>query len=72
MVADVSGDVRPLQVEKDETVSNVKAVLEVEFGVPTDRQMLMFEGRLLNNDQKLSDAGVKDNDMLMMQVGNCF
>lgn len=72
MVADLSGDVRPLQVEKDETVANVKAVLEVEFGVPTDRQMLHFEGKMLTNEQKLSEAGVKDNDMLMMQVTSYF
>jgi len=67
-VTNVEGDVRPLSAESNETVANIKAVLEIEFGIPMDRQQLTFEGKILSNEQTLSAAGVKNNDMMMVQA----
>ena len=59
-------DVRLIGVDSDETVENVKAILEVEFNLPLARQVLSFEGKILNNASRLCDAGVKNNDMLTL------
>jgi DNA damage-inducible protein 1 len=59
-------DVRPIEVESDETIENIKAILEVEFNLPILRQVLSFEGKVLDNASRLSSSGVKNNDMLML------
>jgi DNA damage-inducible protein 1 len=67
-VSDIEGDVRVIEVDENETVENVKAVLEVEFAVPLKQQLLFFETKQLENNQRLNAAGVKNDDMIMMQA----
>lgn len=55
-----------LDVDRDESVENVKALLEVETQVPLQRQQLLYNGKEMNNSQKLSVLGVKDDDLIMM------
>lgn len=55
-----------LDVDPHETVENVKALLEVETRVPLQQQQLLFSGREMRNVEKLSDLGVKDEDLVMM------
>ena len=59
-------DVRLIEADSDETVENVKAILEVEFNIPLSRQLLTFEGKVLSNTSRLNEAGVKNNDMRML------
>ncbi len=66
-VSNVEGDVRVIEVDEHETVENVKAVLEIEFAVPLQEQVLFFEAKQMGNGQRLSAFGVKNDDMLMMQ-----
>jgi hypothetical protein len=67
-VSDIAGEVRVIEVDENETVAHVKAVLEVEFAVPQSAQLLFFETKKLENHQRLNAAGVKNDDMLMMQA----
>ncbi|XP_021740791.1 DNA damage-inducible protein 1-like [Chenopodium quinoa] len=55
-----------LDVDPDEAVENVKALLEVESGVVLQQQQLMYNGREMNNHDKLSVLGVCDGDLIMM------
>ncbi|KAH9652529.1 protein DNA-DAMAGE INDUCIBLE 1 [Citrus sinensis] len=55
-----------LDVDPHETVENVKALLEVETQVPLQQQQLLYNGREMNNAEKLSALGVKDEDLVMM------
>ncbi|XP_058782157.1 protein DNA-DAMAGE INDUCIBLE 1-like [Vicia villosa] len=57
-----------LDVDPNESVENVKALLEVETSVPIQQQQILFNGNEVNNSQKLSAIGVKDDDLLMMTV----
>lgn len=66
-VSNIEGDVRVVEVDDNETVENVKAVLEVEFAVPVARQVLFFESKQLQDAQLLNAVGIKNDDMLMMQ-----
>ncbi|KAK6124036.1 hypothetical protein DH2020_042216 [Rehmannia glutinosa] len=53
-----------LDVDRDESVENLKALLEVE--VPLQQQQLLYNGREMRNSEKLSAVGVSDGDLVMM------
>ncbi|KAK4851564.1 hypothetical protein QYF36_016368 [Acer negundo] len=55
-----------LDVDPQETVENVKALLEVETRVPLQQQQLLYSGREMRDVEKLSVLGVKDEDLVMM------
>ncbi|CAA7016334.1 unnamed protein product [Microthlaspi erraticum] len=55
-----------LDVDSQEIVENVKALLEVESNVPIQQQQLLYNGNEMRNSDKLSSLGVKDDDLLMM------
>lgn len=55
-----------LDVDPDESVENLKALLEVETRVPLRRQQLHFNGKEMQNSEKLSAVGVRDGDLVMM------
>ncbi|CAK8565803.1 unnamed protein product [Lathyrus sativus] len=57
-----------LDVDPNESVENVKALLEVETSVPIQQQQILFNGNEVSNSQKLSALGVKDDDLLMMTI----
>jgi hypothetical protein len=43
----------------------LKALIEVEVGIPVVEQILLHDGRELTNSQKLTECGVKENDVLV-------
>lgn len=55
-----------LDVDPDESVENVKALLEVESRVPLQQQQLLYNGKEMRNHEKLSGLGVRDGDLIMM------
>eukprot|EP00245_Coleochaete_scutata_P007428 TRINITY_DN22839_c0_g1_i1.p1 TRINITY_DN22839_c0_g1~~TRINITY_DN22839_c0_g1_i1.p1 ORF type:complete len:420 (-),score=96.04 TRINITY_DN22839_c0_g1_i1:511-1770(-) len=55
-----------IEVDRNELVENVKAILEVEVSIPLAQQRIVFNGRELQNSNRLSDAGVGETDMLML------
>eukprot|EP01113_Clastostelium_recurvatum_P013292 TRINITY_DN1700_c0_g1_i1.p1 TRINITY_DN1700_c0_g1~~TRINITY_DN1700_c0_g1_i1.p1 ORF type:complete len:416 (-),score=131.40 TRINITY_DN1700_c0_g1_i1:26-1273(-) len=57
----------PLSVEPKETAENVKALIEVNTGLPLAEQVLVFNNRELPNAQTLEAAGVKDHDLVLVQ-----
>lgn len=58
-----------LDVDRDESVENLKALLEVETQVPLNQQQLLFNGKEIRNADKLRAIGVNDGDLVMMVVG---
>ncbi|KAG6407379.1 hypothetical protein SASPL_130368 [Salvia splendens] len=55
-----------LEVDRDESVENLKALLEVETRVPLQQQQLLHNGNEMGNSLKLSALGVTDGDLVMM------
>ncbi|KAG0619228.1 hypothetical protein M758_4G124600 [Ceratodon purpureus] len=55
-----------LDVEPDELVENLKAILEVETQVPLAQQQILFNGKEIPNSSRLNASGVGDNDLLML------
>eukprot|EP00268_Persea_americana_P030080 TRINITY_DN29124_c0_g1_i2.p1 TRINITY_DN29124_c0_g1~~TRINITY_DN29124_c0_g1_i2.p1 ORF type:complete len:351 (-),score=89.14 TRINITY_DN29124_c0_g1_i2:627-1679(-) len=55
-----------LDVDADESVENVKALLEVETSVSLQQQQLLFNGKEMRNAERLRSVGVGDGDLVMM------
>ncbi|KAL7130716.1 hypothetical protein ABFS83_13G152300 [Erythranthe nasuta] len=55
-----------LDIDRDESVENLKALLEVETRVPLQQQQLLYNGSEMRNSDKLSALGVGDGDLVMM------
>ncbi|KAI4374831.1 hypothetical protein MLD38_012778 [Melastoma candidum] len=55
-----------LEVDPQESVENVKALLEVETQVPLQQQQLLYNGREVRNSDRLGAVGIKDEDLLMV------
>lgn len=55
-----------LDVDPQELVENVKALLEVETQVSLQQQQLLYHGREIKNSDRLSSIGVVEGDLVMM------
>lgn len=55
-----------VEVDPDETVENLKAILEAETSLPTARQSLFYGGRQLNDRDKISQSGISEGDVIML------
>eukprot|EP00897_Mesotaenium_endlicherianum_P009986 jgi/Mesen1/9015/ME000565S08342 len=55
-----------IEVEADEQVENIKAILEVETLMPLAQQRLIFQDKELQNSERLISAGVRDGDMIRL------
>ncbi|PKA52798.1 Ubiquitin-60S ribosomal protein L40 [Apostasia shenzhenica] len=55
-----------LDIDQEESVENVKALLEVETSVPLHQQQLHFNGKEMRNSDRLSSIGIRDGDLIMM------
>ncbi|XP_042520526.1 protein DNA-DAMAGE INDUCIBLE 1 [Macadamia integrifolia] len=55
-----------LDVDPDELVENVKALLEVETRVPLQQQQLQLNGSEIRNSDRLGALGIRDGDLVTM------
>ncbi|KAH9652534.1 protein DNA-DAMAGE INDUCIBLE 1 [Citrus sinensis] len=55
-----------LDVDPHETVKLEKPLFDMHTQVPLQQQQLLYNGREMNNAEKLSALGVKDEDLVMM------
>ncbi|KAH9561211.1 hypothetical protein CY35_05G008800, partial [Sphagnum magellanicum] len=55
-----------VDVDPEESVENLKAILEVETGVSLINQQILLDGRELQDTMQLRAAGLKENSMLKL------
>ncbi|WFD28074.1 DNA damage-inducible protein 1, partial [Malassezia nana] len=64
-IIDTKGNTVPLDVDVSIEVENLKALIEADFGIPPEAQVLHFQGRELAHGQvTLESCGVKEGDLL--------
>lgn len=64
-IIDAKGNAVPLDVDISIEVENLKALIEADFGIPPEDQVLHFQGRELAHGQiTLESCGVKEGDLL--------
>eukprot|EP00029_Vermamoeba_vermiformis_P013934 TRINITY_DN890_c0_g1_i1.p1 TRINITY_DN890_c0_g1~~TRINITY_DN890_c0_g1_i1.p1 ORF type:complete len:467 (+),score=152.65 TRINITY_DN890_c0_g1_i1:36-1403(+) len=62
-----TGKIINLNVQPDEEIDDVKAILEVEINLPIAKQILLFDGKEIKSGTKLNQIGVKENDLLFLR-----
>ncbi|KMZ74046.1 DNA damage-inducible protein 1 [Zostera marina] len=55
-----------VEVDPNESVENVKALLEVETGVAIQKQQLQFNGKEMGDSERLNGIGVGEGDLITM------
>ncbi|CAF3462711.1 unnamed protein product [Rotaria sp. Silwood2] len=59
-----------LEVEPNDTIENVKAIIQVEKSIPPDQQRLIFTDKQLENDRTISDYNIQKDATLYLLLPN--
>ena len=65
----LNGKILTLDVEKSDTIQNVKAQIQNIEGIPIDQQTLLFSGYKLENNKTLSDCKIQKYATLLLIKG---
>nr|8J0A_A Chain A, Ubiquitin variant R4 [synthetic construct]8J0A_B Chain B, Ubiquitin variant R4 [synthetic construct] len=60
------GKIIKLEVNDDDTILNVKKKIEEKTGIPPEDQILIYKGKVLEDDKTLADYNIKENDTLYL------
>ncbi|KAI9305429.1 ubiquitin-related domain-containing protein [Cunninghamella echinulata] len=62
------GEIYNLAIDNQMALEDLKALLEVECGVASEEQVLLFEGKEINELKKtMEEYNIKEHDIILMQ-----
>eukprot|EP01041_Mallomonas_annulata_P005656 gene5656-11412_t len=69
-IKSLAGKTLTLDVKPSDTIANVKDKIQIKFGIPSDRNRMIFAGKPLEDDHTLSDYNIQKNTTLNVIVDN--
>lgn len=58
--------IKEFAILSDMTVEDLRLIIEEEFKVPTYKQNLIYKGNMLQNEKKLEDYKISNNDIILL------
>jgi hypothetical protein len=58
----------PIDVERKDTILEVKERVEKTTGIPVEKQAMLFQGKSLENENNLPDYGIRKEGSIMHLV----
>ena len=58
--------IKEFSILNDMTVEDLRLIVEEEFKVPTYKQNLIYKGKMLQNEKKLEDYKISNNDIILL------
>ena len=58
--------IKEFSILNDMTVEDLRLIVEEEFKVPTYKQNLIYKGNMLQNEKKLEDYKISNNDIILL------
>ncbi|KRX01002.1 UBA-like protein [Pseudocohnilembus persalinus] len=67
-ILDEQDKIVQLEIDEEETVDTLQDLIEIEFGIEKDKQILMFAGKQLQSNQIIKGTGLKEQDIIEVGV----
>jgi hypothetical protein len=58
--------IKELNVLSDMRIEDLRLIIEEEFKIPSFKQNLIFKGKMLQNEMKLEDYNISNNDIILL------
>ena len=62
----LNGTLIPIEINDDETIDDLKQIIDGKEGIPVAQQRLIFNGKHLVNSKTLNDYDIRENSHLHM------
>ena len=60
----LQGKTMPMEVQDGDTIGSIKAKIHEKEGIPVDQQRLVFNGKQLEDNMKVSDYGIQADSVM--------